>query len=321
MIQTIQRYYTWLHGKWPAGTVEKLPLVGENGATNVAGIRIVGDLSGVPLLKFSSDTGAKAIHAILEEANFQGSRDSAGADYDVVIVGGGVSGISAAMEAKKAGLSYLLLEASKPFSTVANFPVGKPIFTYPTDLTPAGGIQYSEKSNVRESLLADMTRQAEEAGIESTIARVENVERKGNLILVNVADGEPIKALRCIIAIGRSGNYRKLGVPGEELDKVSNRLHDPKEFCGKQVLIVGGGDSAAEAAIALAECGSPVTLSYRKPELTRPKPENVERLEQLAAEHPEKKHTLALVTQVRRIEDAEGGPGVTLWRRRAGRSL
>lgn len=75
---------------------------------------------------------------------------------------------------------------------------------------------------------------------------------------------EPIRALRAIVAIGRSGNYRKLDVPGEELDKVSNRLHDPKDYAGKKVLVVGGGDSATEAAVALAACGADVTISYRK---------------------------------------------------------
>src|SRR5207237_10492651 len=86
---------------------------------------------------------------------------------------------------------------------------------------------------------------------------------------------------RGIIAIGRSGNHRKLGCPGEDLDKVYNRLFDPKEFSGKNVLVVGGGDSALESAIALAGCGAHVTCSYRKKEFARPKPENIEKLEAL----------------------------------------
>ena len=73
-----------------------------------------------------------------------------------------------------------------------------------------------------------------------------------------------------IVGIGRSGNFRKLGVPGEQLDKVFNRLHDPVDFCDKDVLVVGGGDSALEAAIAIAQCGGRVTVSYRKPEFSRP---------------------------------------------------
>ena len=87
-----------------------------------------------------------------------------------------------------------------------------------------------------------------------------------------------------IVAIGRSGNFRKLEVPGEELNKVYNRLHDPRDFAGKDVLVVGGGDSALETAIALAECGARVTLSYRKGEFSRPKPDNVEKLQTLLAD-------------------------------------
>jgi ferredoxin len=92
---------------------------------------------------------------------------------------------------------------------------------------------------------------------------------------------ESVRAGFVVVAIGRSGNFRKLGVPGEERDKVSNRLHDPKEFRGKHVLVVGGGDSALETAIGVAQCGGLVTLSYRKAEFSRPKPENVERLHAL----------------------------------------
>ena len=290
MFSLIRRYYHWLHGKWPAGTVEKLPVVGEDGLTNVSGARIVGDLSGVPLLKFSSETGARAVQAILAESNFPGERSSKADDvYDIVIIGAGVSGISAAMEAKKAGLRYLLVEASQAFFTVANFPKGKPIFTYPTEMTPSGGIQYGEQSGVKESLLADMLRQVKEAGIEITNGRIEKIEKSGGLFRLanaNAKTGEAWKALRVVVSIGRSGNFRKLGVPGEELDKVMNRLHDPKEFAGRDVLVVGGGDSAAEAAIALAACGAHVTLSYRKPEINRPEAREYQEVDGLGQRPP-----------------------------------
>ncbi len=282
------KYYDWLHGKWPAGTVEKLPTVGENGTTNVPEIRIVGDLIGIPLLKFASDTGAKAVRGILEESNFPGQRTSKPDDVvDVAIIGAGVSGVSAAIEAQKAGLSYQLLEGSELFSTVANFPKGKPIFTYPTDMTPEGGIQYSERSDVKESLMEEMLEQVRENNLEVTTARIEKVDRKsGYLELKHAGSDQVTKALRVVIAIGRSGNFRKLGVPGEDLDKVSNRLHDPKDFCRSTVLVVGGGDTAMETAIALAVCGAHVTLSYRGKDLSRPKPENVEKVMALA-ENPE----------------------------------
>ena len=300
------KYYDWLHGQWPAGKVEKLPVVGEDGKTNRAGIRIVGDLSGVPLLKFSSETGAKAIRAFLSEPSLPKERQEKADDvYDVAIIGAGVSGISAAMEAQKAGLSYVLIETSESFSTVKNFPKGKPIFTYPTDMTPSGGIQYGDRSDVKESLLIEMQEQVEAANVQTTSGRVEKIEKEGGTFLLknaNSRDGEAWKALRVVVGIGRSGNYRKLGVPGEKLDKVMNRLHDPKDYCQKKVLIVGGGDSAVEGAMAIAECGGEVTLSYRKPDLTRPKPENVQRIQKAAEEG---KINLALGTTVKTISETE----------------
>lgn len=299
-------YYNWLHGQWPAGKVEKLPVVGEDGLTNKEGIRIVGDLSGVPLLKFSSETGTRAVRAILAEPSFPKQRkEKEEGVYDVAIVGAGVSGISAAMEAEKAGLRYVLIETSEAFSTVKNFPKGKYIFTYPTEMTPAGGIQYGDRSGVKESLLEEMQEQVAASGITTTAGRVEKIEKGSGVFVLknaNSKEGEAWKSLRVIVAIGRSGNYRKLGVPGEKLDKVMNRLHDPKDYCKKNVLIVGGGDSAVEGALAIAECGGSVTLSYRKGELTRPKPENVQRALKAAEEG---KLTLALGTNVKEITESE----------------
>src|SRR5213592_4427538 len=114
LLRPIRLYARWLHTRWPAGTVEKLPIVNEDGSTSVAGLYIVGDLTGIPLLKFSADTGARAVHTILKDSAFQGRQKGLERDgkpvLDLVIVGSGVSGMSAAIEAKKAGLQYRLLE-------------------------------------------------------------------------------------------------------------------------------------------------------------------------------------------------------------------
>src|SRR4051795_13423702 len=93
-------FVKWLHTGWPAGTVERLPEVNEDGTTRLPGVRVVGDLTGIPLLKFSADTGARAVQAIVKEEDFDRRRGKE-LDYDVAIIGGGVSGISAAIEAKK----------------------------------------------------------------------------------------------------------------------------------------------------------------------------------------------------------------------------
>ncbi|MFO1010169.1 MAG: NAD(P)-binding domain-containing protein [Planctomycetota bacterium] len=282
-MNVLARYVNWLHGRWPAGAVEKLPDVDERGATNVPGLYVVGDLTGIPLLKFSADSGARAVRTIAGDASFQKERASkADGVLDVVIVGAGVSGMAAAIEAKALGLAFELLEASEPFSTVVNFPKAKPIYTYPTDMTPLGALQFT--AEVKEPLLDEVRAIAKQHGVEPRIARAERVVRDGGVFEVVIPDRPSLRALRVVVAIGRSGNFRKLGVPGEDSGKVFNRLHDPKEFAGKHALVVGGGDSALETAIALAQCGAHVVLSYRKPEFARPKPENVERLEKLRAD-------------------------------------
>ncbi|BBM87514.1 FAD-dependent oxidoreductase [Candidatus Uabimicrobium amorphum] len=277
LAQAYSRYTNWLHTRWPAGTAEKLPEVGESGTTNIPGVYVVGDLTGVPLLKFSAETATKAIQHILQDASF--SKSDNNEIVDIAIIGGGVSGISAAIEAAKAKLSYAVFEASETFSTVANFPKGKPIYTYPTDMEPSGGLHFH--ADVKEKLLEEMEEQRQKHSIEVTRSRIENIKREKGVFSLTRKHESTVKAQRVIVAIGRSGNFRKLGCRGENLDHVYNRLHDPKEFGGKNVVVVGGGDSALEAAVAIACCGGHVTLSYRSKEFTRPKPENIDKVQNL----------------------------------------
>jgi len=307
MIGWVSHYVRWLHGQWPAGEVEKLPLVHPDGSTNVPGLYIVGDLTGIPLLKFSADTGARAIQTIVADPAFQ-RREAHAAQaghkvHDVVVIGGGVSGMAAALEASKHALDCVVVEASEPFSTIVNFPKGKPIYTYPAEMTPAGDLQFSEAADVKEKLLAELRDQIATAGIVPKLARVERVARERGVLRVVLSRGDELYAHRVVVGIGRSGNYRKLDVPGEALDKVYNRLHDPKDFCGKKALVVGGGDSALETAIALGTCGAEVTLSYRKPEFSRPKPENIEQLKRLSGRSGRVR--LMMSSKVKEIRDTE----------------
>ena len=279
-MNAISRYARWLHLKWPAGTVEKLPHVNDDGSTNVPGLYVVGDLSGIPLFKFSSDSGARVVRLIASQAEREPSSSAAGSFasevFDLIIVGAGVAGMSAALEAKKSNLRFQVLESSEPFFTVVNFPARKPIYTYPLEMKPAGDLQFRAEVHPKEQLLEDLRRQTRD--ITPRRATVDSVTRRGDRLQVNLAGEEPILARRVIVAIGQSGNYRKLDVPGEELDKVYNRLHDPKDFAGKKILVVGGGDSALETAIALAEVSCDVTIAHRGAAFTRPKPENIQRL-------------------------------------------
>jgi NosR/NirI family transcriptional regulator, nitrous oxide reductase regulator len=283
MLRTLERYAHWLHGRWPAGRVERRPEVEPDGTTRVPGLYVAGDLTGVPLLKFALDSGARLAARVAEDAELPRLRALpalAGAEVlDLAILGGGVSGMAAALEARRRGLSFAVLEAAQPFATIEDFPRRKPIYTYPTEMRPAGELQVA--ATVKEDLLLELREQVERAGIPSRRARVERVTREHGLLAVWV-DGKPlVYARRVIVAIGASGNFRKLGVPGEELEKVHYRLHDPAIHAGQHVLVVGGGDSALEAAIALSEQGARVTLAHRGAEFARPKPENLEKLNAL----------------------------------------
>ena len=148
-------------------------------------------------------------------------------------------------------------------------------------MTPAG--EFSIEGDSREALLEHVCNQAQTHGITAEHVNATHVSGDKSGVRVHIKDQEDIHARGAIIAIGRSGNFRRMNIPGEDSDKVSNRLHDPQKFAGKKVCVVGGGDSACEAAIAISEAGGEATLVYRGAELTRPKPENAQRITELAS--------------------------------------
>ena len=274
----LTRYANWLHLRWPAGEVEPLPRVGAGGATAVPGLYICGDLTGIPLLKFALDTGARSARAIAADL---ARRPAPAGMLPLVIVGAGVSGLAAGAEAQRVGLRFELLEAARPLTTLIHFPKGKPIYTYPRAMEPAGKLRVS--ADVKEALVEELESQRQELGLVPRIARVERIERRAGGFELELAGGGTLKAARVLIAIGRSGDFRRLGVPGETLDKVYDRLHDPADFAGRDALVVGGGDSALETAIALAEAGAAVTLAHRGESFARPKPANLARLDAVRA--------------------------------------
>lgn len=276
IIKPIYQFLYWLHLKWPAGKVEKLPKIKPDGSTNLPGVFIVGDLAGVPLLKFSSHTGAQAVNSIALNAKSKNKES-----LDLVILGAGISGVAAALQAKKLGLNFKLFESTDIFSTLTNFPKGKPIYTYPTEMSPTGDLQFSENANTKEKLLEELGLLIKENSLQVERKKAKKIQKIGTQYQVAFSDNSTIAANHVIVAIGRSGNFKKLGVKGDSLSKVYNRLHDPKEFYDKDILVVGGGDSALETAVAIAEAKGHVTLTYRQNEFNRPKPENLIKLNQL----------------------------------------
>lgn len=291
IFQPLNDYYHWLHGQWPAGRPEQLPIIDEHGRTNMSGVYIVGDLTGIPLLKFAADSGAKAVKNIVSDKVFF-NRPSIEKTYDLLIIGGGVSGYAAALEARKHNLNCLVLEASENFSTIKNFPVKKPIFTYPFDMKPEGELRFSDDDTVKEELFDYLKQTVNEYQLPSKLSKVSHIEKSGDLVKVTMSDtGEDtvadnhLVAHRVIIAIGKSGNFRSLNVEGEKLSKVVNRLHDPATYVNKKVAVLGGGDTALEAVTAIARSqglhlkGEPtpsLTLIHRGASFPKAKEKNVE---------------------------------------------
>ncbi len=305
-IPLVGPYLRWLQKGNPVGTVERYPEIDAQFQSSLKGVYIVGDLTGIPLLKMASESGAKVVRHLLADADFTARKRGAaalastapaapnamGGDKgeevrDVVIIGGGPAGIACALECQKQGLDYQVLESSGLFSTIENFPKGKPILAKPDGYREESAL--SIRDGYKETLLEDLRGQI--AGKELRIrtgVRVEAIRRgqgsgsggkSGDGTLTLETNQGPLQALRVVVAIGKTGDARKLGVPGEGRANVFNRLFDPGEYRDRDILVVGGGDSAVEAAAALAEAGNRVKLSYRKESLDRPKPENLERFE------------------------------------------
>ena len=295
-------YFRWLEGDAPNGELERYPILDEKGESSVPGIYIAGDLTGIPLLKFAAEGGASLIKQIVAEQGFAREREAAASEvYELAIIGGGIAGIAAGMEAKAQGLRFTILEADRPFSTIHNFPAGKPIYTYPEELIQEAPLKTRGES--KESLLDDLEAQIQGEELPIQKLDVKGISGRKGAFLIEGEGGAPIKALRVLVAIGKSGNARKLDVEGETLPHVYNRLIDPKDFVGQRVLVVGGGDSAVEAALLLAQqAKTEVTLAYRGKALTRPKAENIQQLQSLEKQGRVK---LSLGTQIHKIREKE----------------
>jgi thioredoxin reductase len=199
-------------------------------------------------------------------------------DIDVAIVGAGPSGIAATLAAKERGFKYVTIEQDSLGGTVASFPRRKLVMTAPVMLPLVGKVKFTETT--KEALLEFWQKVERDTEIKINYGeRLHKVSRDGAAFTVETTKGKySVRAL--LLAIGRRGTPRKLGVPGEELPKVTYKLLDPEQYRGMDVLVVGGGDSAIECAVTIAEQpGSTVTLSYRSAAFGRAKRKNRERLE------------------------------------------
>ena len=262
-------YFGWLQKDNPSGTIELLPKLTDRFETSVPGLYCIGDLTGVPLIKLAAESGSRFMEQLSAEQTFAAERKrKAGDVYDLIIIGAGPSGVSAGIRALELGYKHLIVESSRAFNTINNFPTGKPIY-----VTPAGPVQspLTFTDGSKETLIAQLHASMALKNLPLHEGEmVKSIAGSSSRFSVETS-ATTYKALRVVIAIGRTGATRSLGVPGERLPKVFSRLIDPGLHHGQDILVVGGGDSAVEAAVALAKSRNRVTLSYRESSLGRPK--------------------------------------------------
>ena len=269
-----------------------IPLVKPNFETNVPGIYIAGELGGMGLIRKAVEQGRQAIESIRKR---KGSNQS----LDVVVIGAGPAGLAASLGALEHKLRFVTVEQEDSFGgTVYHYPRNKIVMTAPMQLPILGKVKMSEIS--KEALLEFWQGAMKKTGLKINFGeRMEAIIPNGNGFTVKTSRGT-YHTRAVVLAIGRRGTPRKLEVPGEELSKVVYRLIDPAQYRNQHVLVVGGGDSALEAVLAIIdESGTTVTLSYRSEAFGRVKEKNRQRLQEA-----EKKGRVKVLLQsnVKKIE-------------------
>jgi thioredoxin reductase/NAD-dependent dihydropyrimidine dehydrogenase PreA subunit len=249
-----------------------IPVLSPRFETTVPGIFIAGELGGMGLIRNALEQGRQAVESIHELR-----RGKSGEGLDLVIVGAGPAGFAASLTALSKKMRFLTLEQESLGGCVFQYPRGKLVMTAPAEIPLVGKINFRQTS--KEDLLEFWRGVERKIGLRFNYhERVEHIEKQGDGFVVHTTKGHyPTRSV--LLSIGRRGTPRKLGVPGEELPKVVYRLIDPEQYSGQHVLVVGGGDSAMEAAASIAELGTTqVVLSYRGEAFGRAKQRNRDRV-------------------------------------------
>jgi len=258
-----------------------IPVVKPNFETDVPGVFIAGELGGMGLIRNAIEQGRQAMQSIAELLKQKHNNE-----HDLVIVGAGPAGFSATLAAKVGKLKSVTIEQGSLGGAVAHFPRRKLVMTQPAELPIVGHMHFKEV--VKEELMEFWARVEKEAAVSINYdERVASVTAApggtGHIVTTNKSTYNTRVVL---LAIGRCGTPRTLGVPGEDLPKVAYRLIDPEQYRDQHVLVVGGGDSALEAATSIAaEPGTNVTLSYRSGAFSRAKQKNREKVETMENEN------------------------------------
>jgi thioredoxin reductase (NADPH) len=250
----------------------RVPSVRENFETNVPGVFIVGELSGMGLIKTAINEGKLVVDHLRERLNSASSEEHSHM-YDVAIVGAGPAGLSASLTAQQYGLRYITLEQGEIASTIRQYPRQKFLMAEPIQIPLYGTLYVGD--GTKEALLAVWETIIANTGVQiHTNEKVQTVQKNSSGFHVRTIRDEYL-ARYVVLALGKRGSPRKMAVEGEDLPKVSYRLIEADSYCDKEILVVGGGDSAVEAALALSRSGkNKVVLSYRGDSFQRARERN-----------------------------------------------
>jgi thioredoxin reductase/Pyruvate/2-oxoacid:ferredoxin oxidoreductase delta subunit len=256
-----------------------MPQLTSHFETTIPGMFIVGELGGLALIKNAVNQGRDCVDTIAHRLKENPIPPMPGV-YDVLIVGAGPAGISASLCAIENKLTHITLERDEVGGTVAKYPRQKLVMTSPVEFPMYGKFKKMQLS--KENLLDFWTTVLNRADFNvSTGAKVEDIQKGLDRIFTVTTQTNQYRARTVVLALGRAGDPRKLEVKGEELPKVMYRLIEADHYINKNILVVGGGDSAVEAAMGLAnQRGNQVTLSYRSERFSRIKERNAKRIEE-----------------------------------------
>jgi thioredoxin reductase (NADPH) len=257
---------------------EDIPQLNEWMETNISGLYIAGELSGLSLIRNAIQHGRNVIEHIAAQRNVPQAAQAG--LYDVIIVGFGPAGLSATLSCIDKGLSYLILDQQEPGGTLRQYPSRKLVMTQDMEIPLYGKLKGGEYS--KEQLLEIWQEALNKYSVRIRMnERVTGLNKTGEIFSVSTVTGV-YHAAKVVLALGRRGTPRKLNIPGEDLAKVMYQLSDAQSYHHAHILVVGGGDSAIEAAIGLArQKGNKVIISYRKDQFFRIKKKNEERINEL----------------------------------------
>lgn len=254
-----------------------LPHVDQTFQSNVHGVYIAGEMGGMGLIKNAVEQGKQAVEYLIKTID-----KSVDAQYDLIIVGAGPAGISATLAAKKNNLNALTIEQESLGGTVFTFPRAKIVMTSAMDLPMHGKVKFRETSKKELLDLWIEVLSKNNISIQEN-SKVEAIDSINKHFVVRTKTGEEYTSRKILLTIGRRGTPRKLNVPGEENEKVAYRLLEPELVVGKDIVVIGGGDSAIETALLLADENN-VHLSYRSEVFGRLKPKNNEKIKDAISE-------------------------------------